>query len=116
MHRLDQWHHSLWRRYAAAGPGALSSLRSWPDFDTAVSLLGLRNHMISLMPCAEASIVSPKGTPSRNTRTAGCPLVSTQVSVTPFQHHFEMEAMNVATRLRPETGTPAARTSPPPSE
>src|SRR5260370_32327186 len=64
--------------------------------------------MISLMPCAEASTVSPMGTPSRNIRTAACPLVSTQSSVTPFQHHVETAAMNVATRLRPETGTPAA--------
>ena len=58
--------------------------------------------MISLMPCAEASIVSPMGTPSRNMRTAACPFVSTQSSVTPFQHHVETAAMNVATRLRPE--------------
>jgi len=69
--------------------------------------------MLSLLiPSAEASIVSPKGTPSRNIRTAACPFVSTQSSVTPFQHHVETAAINVATRLRPQTGTPAARTNP----
>src|SRR5713101_3673816 len=98
----------------SSGASRLSNL--WSDFGIAASLLGLRNHMISLMPCAEASTVSPVGTPSRNMRTDACPLVSTQSSVTPFQHHAEIAAMNVATRLRPVTGTPAARTSPPPSE
>jgi hypothetical protein len=36
--------------------------------------------MISLMPCAEASIVSPKGTPSRKMRTAGLPNGSRRAS------------------------------------
>src|SRR5258705_6320840 len=48
----------------------------WPDLEIAASLLGLRNHMISLMPCAEASIVSPIGTPSRDMRTDACPLAN----------------------------------------
>src|SRR5215468_7106586 len=84
-------------------------------FETAASLLGRKNHMISWMPCSQASIVSPKGTPLLDTRTADCPLVSTQSSVTPFQQHLETAAINVATCSRPVTGTPAARTSPPPS-
>ena len=72
--------------------------------------------MILSMPCAEASIVvTATGTPSRDTRTAACPFVSTQASFTPFQK-CEAVAMNFATRSRPETGTRAARTIPPPSE
>src|ERR1700758_1432423 len=82
---------------------------------TELSLLGLRNHMISSMPCSEASIVSPKGTPSRSTKTVVCPFVSTQSNVTLFQHHVDRAAIYGATRLRPETGTAAARTNPPPS-
>src|SRR5262249_49078235 len=54
--------------------------------------------MISLMPCGEALMVSPMGTPSRNMRTDACPFASTQSSFTPFQHHVETESMNVATR------------------
>src|SRR5215468_1706706 len=100
----------------AAGSVELDSPTFWPELEIAASLLGLRNHMISLIPCAEASIVSPMGTPSRIRRTAACPFVSTQSTVTPFQHQVETAAMNVATFLRPVTGTPAARTSPPPSE
>ena len=60
-------------------------------------------------------VVSATGTSSRETRTAACPFVSTQASVTPFQKCAAV-AMNFATRSRPETGTRAARTIPPPSE
>src|SRR2546425_1064957 len=57
------------------------------------------------MPCAEASIVaSATGTPSRDMRTDACPFVSTHASVTPFQKCEATAPMNVATRLRPETG------------
>src|SRR5437773_1315438 len=67
------------------------------------------------MPCAEASIVaSATGTPSRDVRTDACPFVSPDESVTPFQKCEATAAMNVATRLRPETGTRAARTISPP--
>src|SRR5215469_18108902 len=66
------------------------------------------------MPCSEASIVvSATGTPSRDTRTAACPFVSTQASVTPCQKCAAV-AINFATRSRPTTGTRAARTIPPP--
>lgn len=68
------------------------------------------------MPFADASTVaSATGAPSRDMRAAACPLISIQASVTPFQKCGATAVTKVATRFRPETGTRAARTIPPPS-
>src|SRR6476620_8685172 len=59
---------------------------------------------------------SATGTPSRDIRTAACPFALTQASAVPFQKCEATAAMNVATHLRPETGTSAARSIPSPNK
>jgi hypothetical protein len=92
-------------------------LRCDLDVEIAASFAGFMIHMIWPMPCSDASIESSAMRVSpREMSTAGRPLVSIGVKVTPIQKCEANEEMNFATRARPKTGMRAAVTTPPPSE
>jgi hypothetical protein len=84
-----------------------------------------RDRFVSLCNCGELAgshhpedlaVASATAAPSRDMSTDGCPFASIHSRVPPLQKCEAMAAMNLATRSRPETGSRAVRTIPPPSE